>query len=92
MTTEELVAETTKFTTCRIRGIRSDTAGALDIADTRGWVEVMCWGQVIAAVRMTDKTVKRMPDYVRFSNEAIFQAAQGACFLMREGRRNGLYH
>lgn len=92
MTTEELTVETQKFTTTRVRGIRSDTAGTLDIADTRGWVEVMCWGQVIGAVRLKDKTVKRMPDYANFSNEAIYQAAEGSCVLMREGRRQGLYH
>jgi hypothetical protein len=82
----------TKFTTVRVRGIRPVTAGHLDIADTREWLEVMCWGQTVAAIRMSDQTVKRMPGYGEmFSNESILQAAEGAAAVMRDARKAGVY-
>lgn len=83
----------TKFTTVRVRGIRPETAAALDIPDTREWLEVMCWGQVVAAVRMSDRMVKKVAGFGElYSNENICRAAEGAADLMTDARKAGIYH
>lgn len=82
---------TVKLTTVRVRAMRAETADTLDIADTRGYVELMCFGRVVAAVQIERAQLKPMPGYEQLDPVQTVELAASACAFMQACRKVGVY-